>query len=185
MQEDPSFNDTLITTTSSQDLSDRRGARWVWWIGGIQGVLCGWMVLSLTTAATMSPEDFAALSKPQVPAEHLALIHPMLWPLALSTCVLGFLPGLAYIYLGFGVRKGRTLPARISIGLSVIQAILLGVFLVSSIVSAILEAAPAKLTLSVLVLGTPLIVMIYCTRALLRTRLVQTFAAETDVDPWH
>ena len=147
-------------------------------------VICGWTTVSLFITAAMPTEQFVENFAPYLPADQLARVHRLLWHLALSILVLGLLPGIAYIYLGFGVRKGRALPTRVAIGLAVMQTAVLAVLVLDAVVTAISGADPVAVTAAILLRGTPLAILIGCVRVLLRARLTQGDHVDLQVDPW-
>ncbi len=142
------------------------------------------MTLSLFIAAAMPIEQFVDNYSQYLPADQLASKHHELPHWALSILFLGLLPGIALIYLGFGIRKGRARPTQIAVGLAVMQIAVLAVLVLDAIVTAISGADPLAVTAAVLVRGTPLAILIGCVRILLRARLAQSEAVDLHVDPW-
>lgn len=133
----------------------RRAATLLWIIGGVQIVVFGscsviYGILSLLTAdqvAAMAPGNDTLVRQ-------FEQVHPALPVMAVMLLVLGFLPGLAYLVLAFGVRRGRRHPMLFAQLLLITQLIVFGVLFAHAAIVAVMNRDPLQLTVAILVLGT-------------------------------
>ena len=163
---------------------NRRATRWAWTIAIAEVVLCGGCATLFALLARTPLKELLEQAKTQTQKEQLAQAHPLFTAHAISVFVLGFLPGLALLWLGFSIRAGKNLQTKVAIGLTIMQTVVLGVFLASLIAHAILTSTPKQLTLVVIMLGTPMALLIYAIRALMCAQQHQVDTVALETDPW-
>jgi hypothetical protein len=137
-----------------------RAAFHLWFLVGMQMVIFVMEALGLFSLAHRPYEEFAAqMEEARWPPGTVAQAYPMLWGVGVMALVLGFLPGAAYVILAFGVRRGRAAEIGLALLLTTTQLVVGGVILLASALEAILHGQPGSMTMSVVLLGTPLAVL--------------------------
>ena len=138
----------------------RRAAIFVWVLGVLSVVAFGFGTLLFLLLTALPAESFLQ-AIPELTPEDLEEIRSSARIVALLFVVLGFAPGIAYIFFGFGVRKSQATPTKLAATLALTQLIIWGVILMANLVVAARASQPAAITLQVLTLGTFLALLGY------------------------
>ena len=120
----------------------------------------------------------------RISAEQLQLVHGRLWSVTTLLLALGVVPGLVYLGLGFGVRRGALLPIRSALVVAGTQAVVLCVIAVNVFVLALFALDPVAASVGVVLLGTPAVLLVFSLRAILRAKSDQVYLKSIDADPW-
>lgn len=143
-----------------------RAAIFVWILGGLTVVLCGCCSALLGVMGMMSDQELEEAARQPLPPEYFQF-KQQLPTVALGVLILGFVPGVLYLFLGFGVHKGRSAPTGIALVLAATQAIALAGLAAWDMIAAIRMGNPSALTFVILILGTPLLLLGFAIRWLL------------------
>ena len=143
----------------------KRAASLVWWLGSAEVVVGSAAAAIFIAAARMPVTKLISWGQP-MPLDELAIAQGRLLPVAMLFALLGTVPGLAYLVLGFPVRSGRRWPIFLALLLVVTQSVALGVALIGGTIQAVRVGQPPLLTLNVLVFGSPIAFLIYTARHL-------------------
>ena len=169
----------------------RRAAYFVWGVGIVEILLFGCCSLGAILARSMPladlQADFAARN-PQVSHEQLnqlAQIYQLAWPLAVLFLVVGFLPGLAYALLGFGVRKGRPISTNTALLLAITQTIVFGVIFAVNVAGAVMSENLPALTANFIGFGSLLMVLGFTIFWLFRAKTIPGGNPDQDFEPWN
>lgn len=113
---------------------------------------------------------------------------PYLRALAATFLILGFLPGLAYLLLGFPVQRGRRPAAVAAFVLTGTQAIVVALIFLLNLLGGLVSGNPGGITAAVLIWGSLTGLLIYTAWTLLRVvreRAAPAWARPTDGrEPW-
>ncbi|MCC6580318.1 MAG: hypothetical protein IT440_07730 [Phycisphaeraceae bacterium] len=176
---------------SSPHHADHRLSRsvvFLWIIGGLEVVFCGFLsLMSLIIYATVSIEQFQSILKDN--PEAVEAIRPhypniMVW-VFWAMLFLGVAPGLILLGMGFALRKGLNWAVSVSLLLLVTQSLVLALYLLVSIIQALMMGSPAALTANVLLYGSPMLVLLAGIQALWRTRQSRSDIRSIHCDPWN
>ncbi len=147
----------------------KRASFWVWVIGGVEVVAFGFCGLFLSVMSRFTAGDFEQALTPEQLSQY-SEVQPMLKPAAVTFLVLGFIPGLVYVLLGFKVRNGNRRATTTALILAMTQGLVFGVLFLSSVLHAVGQGDPAALTINVLTLGSLLGLLGIGTHRLWQTR---------------
>ncbi len=164
--------------------STARASLWVWALGTLELVTSGVMMLACMTFASLPIEKIQAMVKTAEERAMLEQIHPMMPMAAAGAFVLGVLPGLALIVLGFGVRDGRRSAIMACLAIAGVQAVLLALVLIANMVGALIQGDPAALFSNLIVLGGIMLAQLACVRSLWYARAGGSSQWDIDSDPW-
>lgn len=146
-----------------------RAAFWVRMIGFVQVaafVLCG---LPMVLIRLIPTDQLQSMTDPQQ-FEQIIESQPFLGIMAWIFFLLGFLPGMVYLALGFVVRRARGLAIDLALFLAVTQCIVFGLLLLRNMVTAFVQASPVSLTVNVLTIGSLLTLLFQGVRCLWSVR---------------
>lgn len=145
------------------------------WICGsvlsvVFGTCAGWAGLMAIQPMSKVERWLKASGAPNAEAllQQFGQLAPHLPTIAATLAVLGFLPGVAYLILGFPVRRGRRAPAITAFVLSGTQTLVAGLMLVGGLLAAMIAASPLDMTLVVLTWGSLTGLLTYTAWRLLR-----------------
>lgn len=164
-----------------------RAALWTWILGVAQVLFSGCLSSAFAVlAVTPLPKLLQEVSEKQPESvEVITTMYPLFWPMAGLILVMGFIPGVAYIVAGFGVRKNNSTATYVAMLLAITQTIVLGVLVLSNIVVALSKGDLCSVTFNIIVMGTMLAMIGYTALLLYRTRRgdVSTWQDQS-TDPW-
>ncbi len=130
----------------------------MWFLGGLQTLLFGCCSTGYGILAVVPLEQLKQMPNMNpTTASQLDHIHPWAGAAALALFLLGFCPGVAYLILGFFVKKQRPGPLLASLILVFAQTLVLGVVGLLSILGAVMQGDPMALTICLIFFGTPLL----------------------------
>ncbi len=175
------WNDA-VSPTGAQ--SSRRAARWIWWIGSAEILIFTIFSASFANVASTPIDQIVKQLDGTVDLAQLELVHDKLWPVVALLLILGVAPGLAYLFLGFAIRRGVLVATRIGLVIAGTQAVVLAVFTANTVLTAILTLNPVAVSAWVVLLGTPTALLLLLVRALLRAQADQTYLRSIEADPW-
>lgn len=112
-------------------------------------------------------------------------LRAIMLPGAIVFLVLGFLPGVAYLILGFFVRQGKTIAINFALLLLITQIIVFGIMMLAAVAQALIAGNPVQFTSNLLILGTLLAMLVATMRWLLRARNFQSQVLGEQSDPWN
>ncbi len=146
----------------------RCAARFVWFIGACQVVFCGflfWLVLS--------GGQFGVFGLVRAPAGGFSDLNGI-WQLAADThaarvmtlAIFGTVLAVTQMLLGFAIHARRRWSATVALLFTLAQCLAVALLLALAAVNAVASSSPDQLTLSVLILGTPLAVLVVASRHL-------------------
>ena len=146
----------------------RCAARFIWFIGTCQVVFCGflfWLVLS--------GGQFGVFGLVRVPAGGFSDLNGI-WQLATDTyaasvmtlAIFGTVLAVTQMLLGFAIHARRRWSATVALVFTLAQCLAVALLLALAAVNAVVSSSPDQLTLSVLILGTPLAVLVVASRHL-------------------
>lgn len=162
----------------------RRAALLLWLLGAVDLVVFGCCSVAFSIAAS-GPQSQLQVAAPRLPPEMIAQVYPLLWPMAILVFVLGFLPGVAYLLTGFGVRAGRRPPTMIALLLVTTQTIVWGVLFLTSVFQSLRAGSPTDLTVQFLTLGSYLTLLGFTLVWLLRARQAGRGDQQESSEPWN
>ena len=162
----------------------QRAAVSVWVIGAVQTVAFGCCSALMGMVAMVPLEHFRTVTDLKV-FEQLAGVYPLLGDAAMTGFVLGFLPGLAYLALGFAVRVGRGFSTEVAMVLAATQLVVFGTVFVSNLVVAVTGHSPSAATVNILTLGSLLALLGYGIRCLWLARQSRHGDWDESTDPWN
>ena len=162
--------------------SSERAARWIWWIGGAETLLFGTCSALSANVASTPVERIISQLDGSVDVAQLTAAHEKLWPVVALLLILGVVPGLAYLVLGFGIRRGVLAATRVGLVICGTQAVVVTFFAVNTVLAAILTLNPVAVSVWVILLGTPTALLMFLVRALLRAQAEQACLRTTVAD---
>jgi hypothetical protein len=165
------------------DATARRAAAMVWILGLLEVVLCSCCVVSCLFLAGLNEESIQTLGKQYQSPEMVKQAQSLAFPMAILTVMLGLLPGVGYVVLGFGVRQRKMPAVNTCLLLAMTQGIVLGVLLLLQVVEAVRTLSPMLMTTTALTHGTPMALIVYVIRLLMSLRAGGEQDLETD--PWN
>jgi len=186
MESQPPINEwDQVETVSSGQV--RRAAWFVWGVGMLQAVLFGCGAASSMVAAAMPYEDLLAEMQKQghdtTPFEQMG---PEFFAILAGTLFfLGFLPGVAYLVLGFFVHKGNQRVMEFTLLLLLTQALVIGLVFLTGAAGSLFALDPIALTSNVLLFGTPFAVLCVTILQVYRARQEVSNAIGPNIDPWN
>ena len=146
-----------------------RAAFWIRIIGFVQVAAFGLFGLPMVLIRWIPTDQRRRMTQPQQFKQMIEL-QPFLDTLGWMVFLLGFLPGMVYLALGFAVRRGHGLAIDVALLLAVTQCIVFGLFLLRNMAAAIEQASPASLTINVLTVGSLLALLLNGVRCLWSVR---------------
>lgn len=161
-----------------------KAALWVWTLGTLEFVASGVMTVAFVAFASLPIEKVQSLVKTAEERAILEQIHPVMSFAVAGFFVLGVLPGLALIFLGFGVREGRRTAIVASLAICGVQASLLALVLIANLLAAVIQGEPTALFSNLIVLGGILLAQLACVRSLWDARAGGSSQWDIDTDPW-
>lgn len=136
----------------------RQASNGVWLIGAVETAVFGFCVAVMAVLASLPPEQFEEFAD-QASIEHLTLHQPVFVEVAVTLFVLGVLPGVAYLLLGYPVRQENSLGITAALVLAMTQCMVFGLLLLRNLVATLIEHDPAATTLQILTLGSLLLLL--------------------------
>lgn len=163
-----------------------RAAVAVWVAAAIQVILFGGCALLLGLAA-MSPEAQLRQATGEMPAQITAgQMRIVLWAFAGLIALTMWVPGLVLLFLGFGVKEGRRGQTLAAAVILVVQAVLLGFFVLLPTVNTLLEGGPLiGVAVHLLVFGGLLWIVVWAARRALLARRAATAPMFDAEEPWN
>lgn len=159
-----------------------RAAIWLWVIGGLEVVLFSCLATAFAVFGAMAWSEiettFAAQDMPGDVVEMYRSIHPHAGKLALGLSLIGVLPGLAYLVLGFLVRAGGARAALVASVLLLTQAVVVGLYGALSVFGALTTGQPGMVTMMVLMYGTSAALLVMALRSVNAARIAPAQAAD-------
>lgn len=176
--------DDVVQGGSSQSacaeslLIAKRAACLVWLVGSVE-LLVGTAAAGIFLAASRMPlPEVMAWSGQPIGLGELALAQDRFLSVAIVFVVLGTVPGLGYLILGFSVRWGRSRPIVLALLMAVTQSVALAIGLVGATVHAIRLDQPPMLTINAFILGSPIVFLIYMAKHLMLAKNVGPLAPD-------
>jgi len=183
------MNDTFDYSAdrSSPDRTATRAAIWVWIVGAVETVVFGCMGCALSVAALTPLNKLEEILADHPMRENIDLEqgYKMLWMVAVLFIVLGLMPGIAYLALGFAVKARKAALTNFALMLLMTQSIVWGLILVINVGSGFVNGSPAEVTLSVLTLGTLVVLIVVAIRTILSIGPAELGASAEHSDPWN
>lgn len=161
-----------------------KAALWVWILGTVEFVVCGVMMLACIAIANSSIEQLRTRFSSPEELAMLEQVHPMMEAAAGALFVLGVLPGMVLVVLGFGVRQGRKSSIFTCLAIAGVQSLLFAFALVISLIGGLIQGEPIAFLSNLLILGGPLVVQSICVRNLWLARLGGQPEWDIESDPW-
>ena len=166
-----------------------RASLFMWIAGGAMTLLFGLyaILLAVLPAVVDEAKRAGTLTTDMITA--LEQLEDQAGSMALTASLLGVLPAVALIWLGFMVRRGTPGWTKAGRILANVQAVVLVVLTLDIAVSALRMGNPAALTISLLIFGS-LAGMLFYAGALLRRRPMggaartSAYLYDLDTDPW-
>lgn len=186
MAHDPnttSFSDWDTAARPDVEQARRRAAKLLWVTGAVEAAAFGCCVTSMAIVSVM-PGDLLQEAADAQTYEQVMQLRPMLGFWAVTVFVLGFVPAVAYLILGFAVRTGRDAATTTALVLALTQFIVFGVLMIGNTVSAISTHSPADFTKSALTLGSLLVLLGLSIHSLWQARLLNHQSSQELTDPW-
>lgn len=178
---------TPFVNPDGDDRSRRRAARLLWLTGAILCVVFGscaagmWMFDSFTPAEVEQILRKSQTGDVNTFMEQYRQVAPHLRAIAVMLLLLGFLPGLAYLYLGFPVQRGRRSAAVAAFVLTGTQTLVVTLICLLNLLAALMTGNPGGATMTVLIWGSLAGLLAYTAWTLLR--VVRSRAAPAGTDP--
>jgi len=160
----------------------RRAARLTWVTGAIQVLLATCCMGSLWAIMNAPPEQVAAQDR--AAAQQIEMIRQDGPALAIGVLVIGLGPGLACLLLGFPLRRGGRGAATALMALLLTQALVTGLMLAGGLLGAVQQGNPVRFTMSALLLGSALGLLLTTFVAVYRARSVAGAEADLEQEPW-
>ncbi len=132
------------------------------------GVLAGLVARSSTWSAA-EIQDFLGVER--ITYDNAVTLQTLLLPAAASIATLGVLPGIAYVLASFKITRGSSVAITLAMILAMMQLFVLGALLLRQAGAAFAAGDPPALTINVLVLGTPMVGLLYVLRLLIGCRI--------------
>jgi hypothetical protein len=158
-----------------------RAAVFVWIAGAVTMLMSGCCAMTAMMLGTVSLEELERVAGQPMPPQ-FTQVQPMLAYVAIAVLVMGFVPGVIYLVLGFGIRRGKLLPIRLAMVLAITQSIVLACLLLWDLAQAITAGNPMALTVSVLLMGTPLALLGFALRWLFAAQQQAASAGRDEMD---
>ncbi|MDX1682153.1 MAG: hypothetical protein R3336_03435 [Phycisphaeraceae bacterium] len=155
----------------------RRAALLCWLTGAMEILIFGCCAGVFAMFGQFSAEQF-----PPEQHEQFKLIQQIAPLVAVAVVVMGVLPGLIYVGLGFAVKAQKTWAVVTGLIFAIGQAFMLGLMLLYSLVNAVMMMDPVSFTLNVIVIGSPLALLVF-----LAYWLMKAFSgpsAQPQANPW-
>ena len=162
----------------------RRTARWVWIIGGFEMASCGFLSGSLFRLWALPAHQKKAVLQGALEPNQVEQMAGQIWPMATASLIFGFIPGLTFVFLGFGIRRKRWLPTGGALILSAVQSAVLCLLIGAALLGALRRGAPANFTLAIVLLGTPAAILGLTARSLFRLMPECSYRRKIETDPW-
>lgn len=159
-----------------------RAARAVWVTAGVVIVLFGGCSLVLGILG-MTPAERWPQVDMGVPAEQMRMAT---WVAAVVMAATFWLPGLALMFLGFGVKSGQKVPTLAAAVILVAQALLLGLFILLSLAGTLMGGGSVlELLLSVVFYGGVLALILWAVVRVMHARRVGGEVVRPAEEPWN
>jgi len=164
-----------------------KAAWFVWIIGLLQVVLLGCCSTAYLTLSLLPEDQLKEAIEQQTsdPAITEAFNQDMFRMVAGLCFFLGFVPGVLYLILGFGVQKSKPNWTSFTILLLITQAIVLGVLTLAGIAQGLFTGNPSMVTLNLLLMGTPLLILGYTIYFVRKAANYNRDTLGTSSDPWN
>lgn len=151
-----------------------RAAVQLWILAAVELVMFGCLSATASLLAFIPETEIRkALQPGQVSEEQMQMFlqaKEMAIPVALTILILGLIPAIAYVILGFFVRLSRPNAIGTALLLAVTQSIVFGVLFLQGAIAAVMQHNPAQFTVDCLSFGTVLVLLGYAIKWLLRAR---------------
>lgn len=161
-----------------------RAAKWVWLIGGIETVIFGLCSFFTAVTSQIPLEELNEMASEEQ-FRQLIEIYPLLGPMAVGALILGFIPGVIYLFAGFGVRSGHRTATVVALALGITQSLVLGLLFLNNVLGSIMAYDPVGLTIQVLTVGSLLLIVGYGTYQVWLAKEYSQSQLEEHVDPWN
>ena len=143
--------------------SCRRAAVLTWVLGVAEVLFSCCCAGSFMVLASLSPQQLEqAMATSQVTSEQMTeimSIQSLATAIAVTMLILGLAPALAYLGLGFLVRRGSRVAIGLTLLLAAMQSIVFAILAAISLLQALLAADPVAITVYVLLYGTGLVLL--------------------------
>lgn len=151
-----------------------RAAIQLWILAIVELLMFGCLSATFGVFAAL-PESVIrnALPPGQITEEQLQTLleaKGMAVAIALTLFVLGVIPAIAYVVLGFFVRLSKPGAIGTALLLTITQCIVLGVLFLQGVVMAVMQHNPSQFTADCLTFGTVLVLLGYAVKWLLRAK---------------
>jgi hypothetical protein len=170
----PGFREKIITNPFM------RAARYLWIVGILEIIACGCFSSVMIWSGSHSADELVQMmstsqtsqQQQEVILQYRDQIPGMLMMLGFSALFLGMVPGLLYLLLAFSVRKGHRGAVIACMIMTTAQAIVLGFITVTYLLASLANGNPLLMTVTFVLFGTPLALLVWTIRWLFPANLM-------------
>jgi len=183
---EPSMPYSLSTPGPGDDASSGPRAATLMVVAGALELVCfGLLALCcLSVAVTPLEELQSKMQLPPAQLTQMSQVKESAVPMAVTLVLMGVVPGLAYLGLSLGVRRGRYVSTQISMLLVATQMIVLGLMFLAVALESMMQLNPVVLTFNVITLGSLLMLLAFIFKHLMQARIGAKLALRSDREPW-
>ena len=180
----PGYNEWDMLAHGTSSGAAQRAALFTWIVAGVELVLFGGCSAAIAIISTVPLEELRKMGDP-AQIDQIAQIYPMLGAIAVVMFIFGFLPAIAYLILGFGVRAGKPLSITVTLVLAMTQCTVFGVLFINNTLASVQRGDPATLMLNVVTLGSLVGLLGYTARLLWQMKQQANNNRAIHTDPWN
>lgn len=151
-----------------------RAAMLIWLVGAIELLVFGLLAAVLVAMVLVSePTIHDAVASGAVTQDQLVMFlrqQPRFTPMVVTVAILGLLPAILYLVLGFFIRAGGSIAVMIALLITTTQATVIGLLLLGGLLGAATSGQPAVATLNILLFGSLLLLIGFAIYWLMQSR---------------
>lgn len=128
-----------------------------WLLAGLELLLFGCCAVSFFSASGLTGDEILRAFPPQQASQfeaHKDTLPQFAQAMAIATSLLGFLPALVLLIVGFLVRQGSISAMYLGLLLTAMQAIMVAMVLALNVLGGLMQGALVAVTVNILVLGS-------------------------------
>lgn len=147
-------------------------AMFTWLLAGLELLLFGCCTVSFFSASGLTGDEILRAFPPEQASQfeaHKDTLPQFAQAMAFATGLLGLLPALVLLIVGFMVRRGSISAMYLGLLLTAMQAIMVAVVLVLNVLGGLMQGALVAVTMNVLALGSAECLIILAIRWLWRS----------------